>query len=454
MQMDVIVFGLMRSGTTLVSDLLTVRDRSLVFDEPMLLSVWSSDKARDTHALAKAAGLRVGAAPPRGNDYEGMYAYFERDLAPELAKLDLWGVKEVHFHNWRDHMERYRPKKLILCVRDLRDIVLSSLDLVRGSLLAFPGGQRLRDEAWLLERLVHDVHELLCLQRSYPHLLLRYEDLTRDAELQARLADYVGLESLGTGALNRQISTGASRAREVERHGKGVSARSVGRYQSEPEGPARALADHIWRSLPWYSEAFGYPIPTAQRPPWPADAIGENPVSWDDAVDNWRGSGPGGFDPAFARRRARLMVARHIPPGSAVMDVGCTLPALRFLLPPGCRYAGVDEKPSPPTIVGTGWRQGVLPKPREVNLIAVAGALEFVEDMRAFLRVLRMAARPVLLTYHAAEDTKDLPRGQYGWCNHLTRNELLRAFDGVGFQAQATWAVDGYQSLFRLTPKS
>ncbi len=455
MQMDVVVLGLMRSGTTLVSDLLTVPSRSLIFDEPMLFSVWNDQRARDIHAVAKASGLRVGSEPPRRRDYEEMAVYFERGLAPELSKLDLWGVKEVHLNTWHRLLDRYRPKRLILCVRDLRDVALSALDLIRGSHLAFPGGQRTRDEAWVVSRLAFDVHQLLTL-RSFPHLLLRYEDLTRDKELRDRLAAYVGLEALGGGALNRETSTGASRVKEIERHGLDISTRSVGRHRSEPEGPARALATHIWQSLPEYSEAFGYPRPSPKQVSlqrWTGAGDGKDPLHWDE-VEDWRGTGPTTFDPFFARRRARQEVASLVEPGSRVMDVGCTLPVLRGLLPEGCKYVGVDEEAVPPRIAAAPWRQGQLPEPISVSLITVVGALEYVEDPGAFFGVLQVAGLPVLLTYHASEDSKDLVRARYGWRNSLSRGDLLQAFASFGFEVEARWAFDGRQSLFRLTPSA
>lgn len=446
MKMDTVVYGMMRSGTTLVCDLLTVPGTSLIFNEPMLMEDWPAAKVVEMHAVAKAFGLAVEDRPPAKEAFGTLAAYFDRALGPELAKLNNWGVKEVHFHYWRELLDRYQPDKLVLCVRDIRDIALSALDLVHGSLLAFPGGKRMRDEAWLVARLRHDVREMLAL-RSRPHILVRYEDLTRQVESQNRLAEYVGLEALGTGTVSRETAAGASRRRELEKHGRTISARSVGRHEAEGAGPARALANYIWRVLPEYSEAFGYPVPPTRT----VVETDENGISWPE-VQNWRWSGPRAFDPAFARRRARLVAARNIEKGTNVLDVGCTVPALKFLLPPGCTYLGVDEVARPPMIAAAKWQEGVLTQAPAAGLIAVLGSLEFVADVPRFLKALKAHGKPTLLTYHATDDTSGLDRALYGWQSHLSRGGLMQKFTEAGFEVQSRWAFDGYQSLFGLKP--
>ncbi len=71
----------------------------------------------------------------------------------------------------------------MLVGRDLRDVAISSYDLIGRSLMAFPGGKLLRDEAWVLTLLAYDMHELQSLAKL-PHMHLRYEDFV--AEVSAR----------------------------------------------------------------------------------------------------------------------------------------------------------------------------------------------------------------------------------------------------------------------------
>ena len=455
LRMDLLVYGMMRSGTTLISDLLTVPGQSLVFDEPMVLSPWDDAKVQDIHNVAKGFGLPVNEAPPAAGQYTQIADYFEQDLAPALKKLDIWGVKEVHFFNWRDLLERYRPGKLVLCVRDLRDIALSALDLTIGSQLAFPGAQRLRDEAWLMSRLCYDVHELLRL-RQRPHLLLRYEDLTGDPERAAALAAYAGLDALGSGSLNRSASTGSTRMRELEKHGAAISNRSRGRFEREEDHMKRWLAQHIWRAAPAFARTFDYPLPDG--PPsvdWSdSDADdGANPITWGQ-VQTWNWLGPERFDPLFALRRGRIAVAQNVAPGSMVMDIGCILPVLKYMLPQDCGYIGINESDNSGPIRAARWREGHLLNVRQATLVTVIGALEFVESIGAFFNVLRKLQKPVLMTYHATDDTKDLDRSALGWTTHLSRQQLMNIATKNDFSVNQAWAFDGRQSLLKLAPKA
>ena len=454
LKMDLLVYGMMRSGTTLISDLLTVPGQSLVFDEPMMLSPWDDAKVRDVHRVARGFGLPVPETPPDAGNFTRIADYFEESLAPSLTKLGFWGVKEVHFFNWRELVERYRPGKLVLCVRDLRDIALSALDLTLGSQLAFPGAERMRDEAWLLTRLSYDVHELLEL-RQRPHLLLRYEDLTGDPERAAALAAYAGLDALGSGSLNRSASTGSTRVRELEKHGAAISDRSRGRFDREEDHLKRWLAEHIWRAAPGYAQAFDYPDPGSPATVDWGDGNAKddaNPISWGQ-VQTWNWLGPERFDPLFARRRGRIAVAQNVTPGSLVMDIGCILPVLKYMLPENCGYLGINESGGTGPIRAARWREGQLLNVRQATLITVIGALEFVESLGAFFDVLRKLEKPVLMTYHATDDTKDLDRTAFGWTTHLSRQQLVNIATKNNFSVNQAWAFDGRQSLLKLAPK-
>ena len=63
--MGVAVMGLMRTGTTLVCDLLSLRGRSLVISEPNLMALWDGPLQLKLHRLYREFGLDTPSFPPR-----------------------------------------------------------------------------------------------------------------------------------------------------------------------------------------------------------------------------------------------------------------------------------------------------------------------------------------------------------------------------------------------------
>src|SRR5690606_1402765 len=169
----ILIFGLFRSGTTVLTDLLTRRGHSVVFSEPMLMHGWRQQAGVIPATLA-ALGMppvslpanKTGIKPPD---------WFDREVLPLLEGMRFWGFKEVHFSAAEALIRRYPPDFLLLTVRDPRDLFLSGVDLVNKLLLAFAGGRRLRDEAWVYGRLRNDVRVLAHLLVRHGGDLLRYE---------------------------------------------------------------------------------------------------------------------------------------------------------------------------------------------------------------------------------------------------------------------------------------
>ena len=453
--MGVAVMGIMRSGTTLVADLLTVRGRSLVLSEPNLHGRWSESTARQIHRLVTEFGLAVPALP--ATPPKRFFPYFDRAIAPKLAGLQLWGVKYVDLVSWETLFERYPPEKLVLCVRDLREVSLSAVELVERMSLAFSGGQHMRDEAWVLVRLCYSVHQLLSMRR-HPHFVLRYEDLVGSAETRRRLADYVGLEQLGEERLNLMIESERRNRWEFDKHGGGsaITAKALGRFEREPEGPIKVMAERLWRLLGEYGVAFGYDVAEPRQRivghdfsvrPRPGDI----PIRYRD-VESWTWRGPRQFEPSFARRGARHIAAKNIPEGSIVLDLGGGISALRTDMPKANRLMLAnsgkrDPKRKPPVIVA-----GELPPKGEATIVVALGILEHVRRLARFLKTLRAYQLPVLLSYACTDDTKAIDREALGWVNHLSRRELQRGLAATGFKSVAAWAFDGQQSLLKLRP--
>lgn len=453
-RMDIAVMGLMRSGSTLLSDLLTIRGECLILSEPNILGRWSPTVVDRIHKLAANFGLDPGPTPPVETEWPSYGAYFDKVLLPQLRRLPRWGTKYVDLVDWRPTLTRYRPKHLILTVRDIRDVAISAIDRIARLRLAFYGRRYMRDDAWVMSNLAFNVHEVMAMQRE-PHLLVRYEDMASDPAMRQRVADFVGFERLSDKRENLEAG-GMARQWELRKHGEGISTRSVGRYREEPWGPVKALADRLWRLLPEYSEAFGYEMPPPEA--WirghdfsrAADA--GNPIVYRRSeTRDW--TGPAQLEPVFALRRARAFIAERLPADARILELGCGTPALQSLLAKGAQHLPADVAARSETYRVSRLDKLEFPEASDATHILAFGILELLgPELPALLRQLRLYDRPVIATYHAAEDTADLDRTAYGWVNHLTRAELAAACRAAGFRFEARWARFGRQSFIHLRP--
>ncbi|MDZ4736012.1 MAG: sulfotransferase, partial [Rhodospirillaceae bacterium] len=233
--MGVAVMGLMRTGTTLLADLMTVRGKALVFSEPDLLSKYDPILADRMRQLGKDFGLPAPEQTLEAGNFDRNIDHFDASFMAELKNLDFWGVKYVNLVGWRRLFEIYRPRKIVLCVRDLRAVTISALELVNRMRLVFHDGKHRRDEAWVFSRICYTVHELMAL-RTLPHLVIRYEDLVGDPATLERLRDYVGLDALGTERLNLLIERASRSQWELNKHGKNgeISDKALDRFAREP----------------------------------------------------------------------------------------------------------------------------------------------------------------------------------------------------------------------------
>jgi hypothetical protein len=426
----------------------------VVISEPEIFKHWSRQTAARVHKLAAMVGLDVGSEPPSAETYDRSYArYFRETLAPKLATLERWGVKNVDFSGWRPLLKAFPPKRLILCVRDLRDTAISGIDRICRLGIVFRGVPRMRDEAWILAGLAYSVQELMAM-RQLPHLVVRYEDLAQGPAALKQIADYVGLDGLDGERLNLKAAD-LKRAWEIEKHQSRISAASVGRFAAEPPGPVRALAERLWRLLPEYSTAFGYETPPAAGAEtghdFAAAARAAKPIDYL-MTETWDWAGPAAFEPSFAQRRARIAVSRIVKPEARAIDLCYGAPALRGMLAEGATLIRADAVPRSGEERIARLHLGELPSLEGANLALLLGMLEHVEDLPGLLRGLREGGIRALASYHATEDTGGLDRASFGWTSHLGREALLAAFAAAGFKVTPRWAFDGRQSLFRLVP--
>ncbi len=245
--MKLAIYGMMRSGTTLLCDKLTVPDHGLILLEPNIhLNNWPDQVLKQMQKF----GLDVSEEAWKKADEspESFQSYFNRRLLSKLQSLDYWGVKMVNFANWQSFLEMYPPEHLILCVRDLRDVILSALDLA-------PKLDLFVDDNWIEKRAIQTAKSLVEMAKR-PHTLVRYDDMCQQPELIDKLAEQLGLPGLG----NHRMSLEAvpHRKYEDDKHAGTVTTNSVNRYLREPNGPAKELAERVFRICKEYNEAFGY----------------------------------------------------------------------------------------------------------------------------------------------------------------------------------------------------
>jgi hypothetical protein len=253
----VLIAALQRTGSTLVSELLTELPRTFVFREPRVFSAHVDLKAADLERLGTIPGAELGMSAGRGAAADPVEAarWFAADVYRPLSRqLGQIGIKEIRYGaRWREVLEllgELAPLRVVALGRDPRDIYLSIAERSRVRKMRLPGPFGPESVALDVEREFAAQRELI---EATEALKVRYEDVCSDPRVRDEIRRFVDSPVTGGGAV------GVFKQSNREVHGHRVTTRRVQRWRDEPDASLRAGAAETRARLPEYCRYWGFP---------------------------------------------------------------------------------------------------------------------------------------------------------------------------------------------------
>ena len=417
----------------------------MILHEPMILRRFGDGRERRIVKTLSALGNDVsGIAEVTPGKVAA--TWFDSEILPVLQRYDYWGIKEVYLTDAMDLIDRYRPDQLVLLWRDPRDVALSFLELMNAALMSYSDRTTLKDEAWALECLVDSAERLHAISDDQPHFLLNYELLMTSAQTREALLATLGFSAFGNRAIAMVKDAEGVRSDEVDRHAETWSARSVNRWQQEPDGWRKTFANVCWSAMQPYASNAGYPGDSslariARATPTASASVRVSDPAYEPHV---------GFDFAFSKRRGRKRIAPCLTAKDRVLDVGGTTAALVFMTP--AKVTVVDDGKSGKQLLSRAWKEGVFPNLESFDICTFIASLEFVDDpMRMLWELLRRGKR-ILVTYHCSDDLLQEKRESLGFQSAISRAQWQSFAADTGSEIQTDWVFDDFQSMIDLRP--
>lgn len=248
---DLFVAALGRSGSTLLANLLTTPPHRWLVVEPRFAD---ASTGRDVIAQARSFGLDVDPNEWLPRPGETPAQRIGRVFGERLRRLQRWGLKEVRPNLLEPTLTRLRPKRVVVLVRDLRDVALSLYEK------SLRDNHPERGEAWLRDYLIAAPTGVLAVANAATgpnQRVVRYEDLVGDPAYRAELASW--LDWPLDGQPDRNLAELYGRGQEVERHAGAVTDRSLHRHRDATlPAAARDLVAWAHERVPEFQQRFGY----------------------------------------------------------------------------------------------------------------------------------------------------------------------------------------------------
>ena len=138
-------------------------------------------------------------------------------------------------------------------------------------------------------------------------------------------------------------------------------------------------------------------------------------------------------DPAYHTAERNRLIARLIPAGVSVLDLGAGQQELRRHLPRGCEYQACDLFEAP-DVLRCDFNAGVYPAvEHRYDILVASGLLEFLKDPEGFLARLPEFGDMLLLSYRVRPEGEHLTtRLGSGYVSHYTQPELEELLTATG----------------------
>jgi Sulfotransferase family len=247
----VYVASLRRTGSTMLANLLSDPPKAYVFREPRfglaeIRTPRENAKFFAPHGLDLIGTKRSLRKMERGAALARIAEFVEQCS----AHFEQIGIKEITHTGWEDVSRLFPEMRVVVTVRDPRDIYLS-LYHRRKELLQ--RGKLWFETQTLLPYLREQTDAIFGLMARHSHLVARYEDVCADESWIARIREFVASPVTGTGMLR----AGADRG-DLAKHGTTIDSTRVGLFRRETDEIARHNAMYLFEELADFAERFGY----------------------------------------------------------------------------------------------------------------------------------------------------------------------------------------------------
>lgn len=251
------IASLIRTGSTVLSEALTLLPYSFIFLEPNLGKDRFSIKKRDAGMFLKH-GIDLEAFKKNWSENKQKYIIesFKRELMPHLAScVSQIGVKEIHHDGWRKYRQHFPEMKFLLTGRDPRDIYISLYYRMKSGKGNFPG-------IFCPEAVANDLNQefqrQIEMDKENDCLKIRYEDLCTNEKIFDKILSFVESEIPAIGAVGNFNALNPKRQDEYELHGGHITTKRVNRRHHEPDKNLVMEAQRTFDLMPEYCKFWDY----------------------------------------------------------------------------------------------------------------------------------------------------------------------------------------------------
>lgn len=265
----ILIAGLRRTGTTVVSEALTKIPYSFVFRELSLGRGFFNVKPNDV-ALFRKHGIDLAKYQDQASSVgrmllrrsivgrAHMIRVFHDEVLPQLYEVvEQVGIKEIHHEGWERLYTRFPDARVILTSRDPRDIYISlyhrrqqKSDRWKGSYTPQLVAAELRAD-FAMQR---------AIAREFDTFKLRYEDLCRDESMIGKIKAFVDSPIPDVGEIGIFNAGNPERKAEYELHGTQISDKRVSRWKYEQNPILTRDSAKLFELMEDYCTFWGYEV--------------------------------------------------------------------------------------------------------------------------------------------------------------------------------------------------
>ncbi len=254
------IASLRRTGSTLLSELLSNPPYSFIFREPGIIRGKFKVKHPEfTNLLEYGIDLYVLRENFLKLPFETRVDFFKQSmLTGLLSSISQIGIKEIHHENWESLFNTFPNMKVVLTGRDPRDIYISAYyrNLERQKRgrepLTLRGNTSFTPEN-VAQDLVYEFNHQVAISKQLLCLKVKYEELcAQPGIIIAKIKQFVDDDNLSIG----KIGIYSPYNRRV--HGDRITTKQLGRWQTEANLKLVKEAHQVFELMKTYCEFWGY----------------------------------------------------------------------------------------------------------------------------------------------------------------------------------------------------